>query len=119
MSEGVHIPLISSQRYLDSATVARKARTFRVFVVSTVAVQLRGTWYRVLLDGHHNLAAARIAGAQPTWRGPSRKLQRVMRSMGPARFAQMLINNLTDADWYDVATGLVVPELLGIERTAA
>jgi hypothetical protein len=31
----------------------------------------------------------------------------------------MLINNLTDSDWYDVDTGIVVPELLGIERTAA
>lgn len=112
-------PLISSQRYLNDAKVAHKARTFRVFVVRTVAVQLRGTRYRVLLDGHHNLAAAQLAGVEPTWRGPSLKTQRVMRSMGPALFAQMLINNLADADWYDVATGLVVPDLLGTERTAA
>jgi hypothetical protein len=119
MNEGLHIPLISSQRFLDRATVARKALTFKVFVVRTVAVELRGTWYRVLTDGHHNLAAARLAGIAPTWRGPSRKLQRVMREMGQARFAQMLINNLTDSDWYDVDTGIVVPELLGIERTAA
>ena len=113
------IRLISSQRYLDCATIARKALTFKVFVVRTVVVELRGTRYRVLLDGHHNLAAARLASVAPTWRGPSHKTQRVMREMGQARFAQMLINNLTDTDWYDVETGAVIPELLGIERTAA
>lgn len=113
------IPLISSQRYLDPARVAHKARTFKVFVVSTVTVELRGKTYRVLADGHHNLAAARLADVEPTWRGPSRKLQRVMQSMGPARFAEMLINNLTDSDWYYVDTGEIVTELLGIERRAA
>lgn len=113
------IPLISSQRYLDRAKVARKACTFKVFVVSTVTVELRGVTYRVLVDGHHNLAAASLAGVDPTWRGPSRKLQRVMRAMGPSRFARMLINNLTDSDWYYVDTGKVVPELLAIDRSAA
>ena len=113
------IPLISSQRYLDPATVARKARTFKVFVVRTVTVELRGRMYRVLTDGHHNLAAARMAGVQPIWRGASRKLLRAMQEMGQSAFARMLINNLTDSDWYDVDTGVVVPELLGIERSAA
>ena len=72
-----------------------------------------------LADGHHNLAAAKLAGVEPTWRGPSRKLQRVMQSMGPARSAEMLINNLTDSDWYYVDSGEIVTELLGIERMAA
>ena len=113
------IPLISSQRYLDPAKVARKARTFKVFVVRTVTVELRGRMYRVLVDGHHNLAAARLAGVEPAWRGASRKLQRAMQEMGPAAFARMLINNLTDSDWYDVDTGRVVLELLGTERKFA
>ena len=113
------IPLISSQRYLDPARVVRKARTFKVFVVQTVEVELRGVMYRVLADGHHNLAAAKLAGVEPTWRGPSRKLQRVMQSMGPARSAEMLINNLTDSDWYYVDSGEIVTKLLGIERRAA
>lgn len=110
--------LISSQRYLDPSKVRHKARTFKVFVVNTLDVELRGVLYRVLTDGHHNLAAARLIGATPTWRGPSRKLQRIMKDMGPARFAAMLINNLTDSDWYYVETGEVVPELLGLERSA-
>jgi len=112
-------PLISSQRYLDPQLVERKARTFRVFVVSTLQTQLRGKTYRVLLDGHHNLAAARLAGVAPDWRGPSNKMRRIMASMPPADFERMLINNLTDSEWYFVDTGEVVPDLLGVEREAA
>lgn len=108
-------PLISSQRFLNHAMVARKALTFKVFVVSTVEIELRGQMYRILADGHHNLAASRMAGVEPTWRGPSRKLQRVMRGMSAAELAHFLINNLTDSDWYFVDTGKVVTELLGIE----
>ena len=40
-------------------------------------------------------------------------------SKPPARSAEMLINNLTDSDWYYVDTGAVVSELLGIERRTA
>lgn len=112
-------PLISSQRHLDLRLVERKACTFRKFVVSTLETKLRGNTYRVLLDGHHNLAAAKLAGVEPTWRGPSNKMRRIMAGMSSADFERMLINNLTDSDWYFVDTGAVVPELLGVEREAA
>ncbi len=106
-------PLISSQRYRCQKTVARKAATFKVFVVNVIEITLRGQRYRVLADGHHNLAAAKLIGAAPTWRGAPKKLQRVMQQTPPDDFARFLINNLTDADWYYVDTGRVVPELLG------
>ena len=108
--------LISSQRFLSPEIVQRKAEQFRVFVVRTLDIDLRGQNYRVLLDGHHNLAAARLAGVSPTWKGPSRKTLKVIEQMGSEAFARMLINNLTDSDWYDVASGQVVDELLGVER---
>jgi len=108
--------LISSQRFLSPEIVQRKAKQFRVFVVRTLDINLRGRQYRVLLDGHHNLAAARLAGISPTWKGPSRKTQRVMEQMGNDAFVRMLINNLTDSDWYDVTSGQIVDELLGVER---
>lgn len=111
-------PLISSQLHLDRELVLKKVRTFRVFAVSTVLVEMRGRVYRVLVDGHHNLAAARLAGVEPTWRGPSLKLRRLMKKMGPAAFARMLINNLTDSEWRYIDTGEVVPELLGLEKEA-
>lgn len=109
--------VISSQRFLNPEIVQRKAEQFRVFVVRTLDIDLRGRRYRVMLDGHHNLAAARLAGIAPTWKGPSRKTRRVIEQMGTEAFACMLINNLTDSDWYDVISGQIVDELLGVERS--
>lgn len=108
-------PLISSQRFLDPSKVADKAARFQVFIVRVALLELRGRQYRVLVDGHHNLAAARAAGVAPTWRGPPAKWQRVQRATPPADFERFLINNLTDADWYFVDTGEVVRELLPYE----
>lgn len=108
-------PLISSQRFLDQRAVARKAATFRVFIVRVLDVTLRGKPYRVLIDGHHNLAAAQLAGMAPTWRGPAPKFQRAMASMTSRQLERCLINNLTDSAWYYVESGLVVEELLAYE----
>ncbi len=109
-------PLISSQRFLDRQTVLRKAAAFKVFIVRTLDLELRGRRYRILLDGHHNLAAAKLVGAEPTWRGPPPKFQRIQRRTSPADFARLMINNLTDSDWYYVDTGEVVDELLAAEK---
>ncbi|QGZ56697.1 hypothetical protein [Paraburkholderia acidiphila] len=108
-------PLISSQRFLDPAKVADKAARFRVFIVRVAELELRGRRYRLVVDGHHNLAAARAAGVEPTWRGPPAKWERIRRAAPPADFERFLINNLTDSDWYFVDTGEVVTELLDYE----
>lgn len=105
-------PLISSQRFLNPKKVQRKASTFKKFIVSTLTIELRGAKYRVMLDGHHNLAAARLAGVEPEWRGPSLKMQRLLRGMNKAQMARFLINNLTDSDWYFIDSGEPVSELL-------
>jgi hypothetical protein len=111
-------PLISCQRFLDAKVVRRKASTFKVFVVRTLDVELRGSRYRVLLDGHHNLAAACLIGQEPQWKGPPAKFERFMKRLPPDEFAAFLINNLTDSDWYYHSTGDVVVELLAREATA-
>ena len=105
-------PLISSQRYLNRDVIARKAATFKVFVVRTVGMEIRGKPYRILLDGHHNLAAARLVGAEPSWKGPPPKFERFMKRMTADDFAAFMINNLTDSDWYFHDTGEVVGDLL-------
>lgn len=109
-------PLISSQRYLNREVIARKVTKFKVFVVRTVDVEMRGKLYRIILDGHHNLAAARLIGAKPTWKGPPPKIQRFMKGMTTERFAAFMINNLTDSDWYFHDTGQVAEELLAPQR---
>lgn len=105
-------PLISSQRYLNREVIIKKVAKFKVFVVRTVDLEMRGKTYRIILDGHHNLAAARLIGAEPTWKGPPPKLERIMKSMRASDFAAFMINNLTDSDWYFHDTGQVVEELL-------
>lgn len=56
--------LITSQDYLDDEVVAQKldAHDFAIFVSPVFEVD--GQSYRVLLDGHHSLAAAIKAGAE-------------------------------------------------------
>jgi hypothetical protein len=110
-------PLISCQRFLDAKLVRRKASSFKVFVVRTLDIELRGARYRILLDGHHNLAAALLAGEEPRWKGPPAKFDRFMKRTAPDEFAAFLINNLTDSDWYYHSTGDVVVELLSREQT--
>ena len=110
----MNAPLISSQRHIDRSIVLRKVATFKVFIVNVVNVTLRGREYRVLIDGHHNLAAAQLCGVEPTWRGAPKKFQRIMEQTPLADFERFLINNLTDSDWYFVDTGEVVQDLLGV-----
>lgn len=105
-------PLISSQRYLNRDVIAKKAAKFKVFVVRTIDVDMRGKVYRIILDGHHNLAAARLIGAAPTWKGPPPKFERLMKGMTTEKFSAFMINNLTDSDWYFHDTGQVVEDLL-------
>lgn len=59
--------LISSQRYIDEGIVAEKmaAEDFEVLVSPTF--QYDDQAFRVVLDGHHSLAAAKEAGATPVF----------------------------------------------------
>ncbi len=104
-------PLISSQRYLDLAKVTDKAYRFRVFVVVVFPVVLRGRQYTMIMDGHHNYAAARLAGVEPTYRPIPKKLVKIFSGMTPREIEIFLINNVTDSHIYYVETGEIVEEL--------
>ena len=58
--------IITSQHFIDEEIVAEKIANgdFEVFV--SPAFEVNGETYRVLLDGHHSLAAAIEAGREPT-----------------------------------------------------
>lgn len=58
---------ISSQRYIDEEIVAAKidAEDFEVMVSPIFVVD--GEAFRVVLDGHHSLEAARQAGVSPIY----------------------------------------------------
>lgn len=104
-------PLISSQHYLDHDKVIDKAHQFRVFVVMVYAVVLRGRQYTMLMDGHHNYAAARLAGVECTYRLISKKLVKIFSGMTAREIKIFLINNLTDNENYYVEASEIVREL--------
>lgn len=104
--------LISSQRYLNQAIVAERAVKFKRFIVNVFPVVLRGTQYAILMDGHHNFAAAKLAGVDPDFRPVSKKLMKIFKGMGTHEVEAFLINNVTDCDYYFVDTGEVVDALL-------
>jgi hypothetical protein len=57
--------LITSQDYIDDATVAAKLES-RDFAVSvSPEFEVDGVTYQVVLDGHHSLAAAQAAQVAP------------------------------------------------------
>ena len=104
--------LISSQRYLNQEKVADKASRFKRFIVSVYPVVLRGVQYTILMDGHHNYAAATLAGVEPDYRPVRKKILRILSDMSVAEREAFFINNITDSHYYFVETGEVIPELV-------
>lgn len=104
--------LISSQRYLDSLKVIDKALRFKRFVVSVHPIVMRGVQYTILMDGHHNYAAAKLAGVEPDFRPVTKKLMKIIGEMSESEREALFINNITDSHYYDIETGEVVQELL-------
>ncbi|EAR9993270.1 ParB/RepB/Spo0J family partition protein [Salmonella enterica] len=105
-------PLISSQRYLDKAKVNDRAARFKRFIVSVYPIVLRGQQYTILMDGHHNYAAAKLAGIEPDYRPITKKVQRILCEMSGREREAFFINNVTDSNYYFVETGEVVHELV-------
>jgi len=91
---------ISSQRYLDDTIVDSK-RAAQDYKVDYVDVTVEGIDYRVIVDGHHSLAAAREDGAAIDWRH-NETLQQEADSMGGLAY---LDAHWAGDDWYNVETG--------------
>lgn len=104
--------LISSQRYLDKEKVADRALRFKRFIVSVYPIVLRGQQYTILMDGHHNYAAAKLAGVEPDFRLIGKKVMKIIGELSEHERQGFFINNITDSNYYFVETGEIVQELL-------
>lgn len=104
--------LISSQRYLDRSKVTDRALNFKRFIVAVYPIVLRGVQYTILMDGHHNYAAAKLAGVEPDFRPITKKVMKIIGGMTEREREALFINNVTDSNYYYVETGEVVQELL-------
>ena len=104
--------LISSQRYLDRDKVLDKASRFKRFIVCVYPIVLRGKQYTILMDGHHNYAAAKLAGVNPDYRPIGKKVMKIIGALSEREREAFFINNITDSHYYLVETGDVVEELV-------
>lgn len=93
---------ISSQRYLDDETVEIK-RAEKDYVVSYIEVELEGVEYRIIVDGHHSLAAAILDGATPEWERSTS--QDEANAMGAQAWLE---SHEVDCEWYDHETGCAI-----------
>jgi hypothetical protein len=92
---------ISSQRYLDDDVVDAKRANRDYAVLVSAPIEYNGNVFRVVLDGHHSLAAAKLDGITPEF--DEATLQQDDAQGLPAE--QYLEIKWIDSDYYDVMTG--------------
>jgi hypothetical protein len=93
---GVTQRLLSSQRYLDDSIVAEK-RESHDYTVTVVTTPIG----RVVVDGHHSLAAAKADGVEPE----IEECQWQDTLTGLNDLEQWLIDHWIDSDYYWVDNG--------------
>lgn len=96
---------ISSQRYTDDEIVASKlaAQDFDVMVSPEFVVD--GKSVRVVLDGHHSLAAAKLAGVSASYNTASASEHDAVALIERGEIEDFLIVTHMGDDYYNVDTG--------------
>lgn len=96
---------ISSQRHLDDSIVSEKlsAEDFQVFVSPEFEVD--GETYRVVLDGHHSLAAAKRAGVDAEFIVMDQQQHDAIALLYDGDIDTFLESTHLGDDYYDVNTG--------------
>ncbi len=99
---------ISSQRYIDEKIVSEKiaAKDFEVAVSPSFEVD--GETFRVVLDGHHSLEAARQAGVSPTYTEYTATEHDAIGLLDAGDVETFLEVVHMGDDYYDIETGLTV-----------
>jgi len=100
----VGMKTISSQRLVDPDIVFEKQKA-EDYVVMVATLDLLGKRYRVVIDGHHSLAAAELDGVKPEFVETTYNYQSEVDTIGAE---QWLMQHWNDSEWYDVKTGLPV-----------
>lgn len=95
---------ISSQHYLDDDIVAAKlvAQDFEVSV--SPEFEFDGQTIRVVLDGHHSLAAAKLAGVEPEWVTADARTNDTVALLERGDIETFLEVTWGDGDYYNVDT---------------
>ena len=98
--------IISSQKYLHSDIVAEKRSAQDYDVTVSPEMAYDGGTYRVILDGHHSLEAARLDGVDPQYIEATHQMCDYLH-LCRADPEQFLALARIDCDYYDIETGVV------------
>ncbi len=97
--------LISSQRYLDDATVEEK-RENEDYEVTVYKITVTVDDYYVIIDGHHSLEAARLDGVSPDIRPVTGELRaQYDQEIDDYGVESWLESHYIDSPYYFVSTG--------------
>lgn len=99
---------ISSQRYLDEEIVAAKIAAGDFDVAVSPSFEVDGETFRVVLDGHHSLEAARQVGVAPIYTEYTATEHDAIALLDGGDIEAFLEAVHMGDDYYDVATGLTV-----------
>lgn len=95
--------IISSQHYLDDDIVAAKMAAEDYVVTLSPEFEFGGVRVRVVLDGHHSLAAARLTGVEPEYEEATKQTNDCIALLdSPEAFLEAV---WVDGDYYDVING--------------
>lgn len=96
---------ISSQKYIDEATVQEKINNNDYAVTLASITDNAGNEYDVVVDGHHSYEAAIRTGNNPVYEYSDYDYQSEVDCIG---FDAFLESKWIDSDWYDIETGVNV-----------
>jgi hypothetical protein len=97
--------LINGQEYLDEDIVQakREAKDYKVQV--SPEFEFEGETMRVILDGNHSLAAARLDGVEPEWEEQDSRDNDTIGLLEQGNIDDFLATHQNDTEYYDVRTG--------------
>ena len=94
--------LISSQRYINDATVEAKRAASDYAVMVGREIEIDGVTCRIVIDGHHSLEAAMLDGVEPEYVYAT--LQDCDRE-GIENLDEYLGAHVVDSDYYYIDNG--------------
>ena len=99
---------ISAQEYRDEEIVAQKLEAQDFEVQTSPVFEVGGVQYRVVIDGHHSLEAAKLAGVGPEFVEQSSSDNDTVALLEAGNVEGFLVAHRNDCDYHDVATGEIV-----------
>ena len=100
--------LITSQDYIDDATVSEKQSAGDYVVLVSPEFDVDGETYQVVIDGHHSLEAAKRDGVEPEIEIATSQDHDAIGMIADGRIAEFLDACYHGHDYRDAMTGKFV-----------